>query len=211
MFTTWTNKQNRNERGKKMEQTQNTEKNWVELLQEVKGKVKNLDDAIVNAEKELDTKREELNVVEDKAADYKTFKKVQKLKEEKEFISNMLVDLKIKRNAVILEMLPEFNKLAVGHLNDDVKAIEEGTKQKAKQYYEEYLDKLTELFDAEDKELNQLQKTNSETKELLFDLFPQQFLQENGFNFLNLEILKYGTISDQHARMKQELLFDRIF
>ena len=194
-----------------MEQPQNTEKNWVDLLQEVKGKVKNLDDAIVNAEKELDTKRDELNVVEDKAADYKTFKKVQKLKEEKEFISNMLVDLKTKRNAVILEMLPEFNKLAVGHLNDDVKVIEEDTKQKAKQYYEEYLDKLTELFDAEDKELNQLQKTNSETKELLFDLFPQHFLQENGFNFLNLEILKYGTVSDQHARMKQELLFDRIF
>ena len=194
-----------------MEQPQNTEKNWVDLLQEVKGKVKNLDDAIVNAEKELDTKRDELNVVEDKAADYKTFKKVQKLKEEKEFISNMLVDLKNKRNAVILEMLPEFNKLAVGHLNDDVKVIEEDTKQKAKQYYEEYLDKLTELFDAEDKELNQLQKTNSETKELLFDLFPQHFLQENGFNFLNLEILKYGTVSDQHERMKQELLFDRIF
>lgn len=194
-----------------MEQPQNTEKNWVDLLQEVKGKVKNLDDAIVNAEKELDTKRDELNVVEDKAADYKTFKEVQKLKEEKDFISNMLADLKTKRNAVILEMLPEFNRLAVGHLNDDVKVIEEDTKQKAKQYYEEYLDKLTELFDAEDKELNQLQKTNSETKELLFDLFPQQFLQENGFNFLNLEILKYGTISDQHARMKQELLFDRIF
>lgn len=194
-----------------MEQPQNTEKNWVDLLQEVKGKVKNLDDAIVNAEKELDTKRDELNVVEDKAADYKTFKKVQKLKEEKKFISNMLADLKTKRNAVILEMLPEFNRLAVGHLNNDVKVIEEDTKQKAKQYYEEYLDKLTELFDAEDKELNQLQKTNSETKELLFDLFPQQFLQENGFNFLNLEILKYGTISDQHARMKQELLFDRIF
>lgn len=194
-----------------MEQPQNTEKNWVDLLQEVKGKVKNLDDAIVNAEKELDTKRDELNVVEDKAADYKTFKKVQKLKEEKEFISNMLVDLKTKRNSVILEMLPEFNKLAVGHLNDDVKVIEKDTKQKAKQYYEEYLDKLTELFDAEDKELNQLQKTNSETKELLFDLFPQHFLQENGFNFLNLEILKYGTVSDQHERMKQELLFDRIF
>ena len=194
-----------------MEQPQNTEKNWVELLQEVKGKVKNLDDAIVNAEKELDTKRDELNVVEDKAADYKTFKEVQKLKEEKDFISNMLADLKTKRNAVILEMLPEFNRLAVGHLNNDVKVIEEDTKQKAKQYYEEYLDKLTELFDAEDKELNQLQKTNSETKELLFDLFPQQFLQENGFNFLNLEILKYGTISDRHARMKQELLFDRIF
>lgn len=194
-----------------MEQPQNTEKNWVDLLQEVKGKVKNLDDAIVNAEKELDTKRDELNVVEYKAADYKTFKKVQKLKEEKEFISNMLVDLKTKRNSVILEMLPEFNKLAVGHLNDDVKVIEEDTKQKAKQYYEEYLDKLTELFDAEDKELNQLQKTNSETKELLFDLFPQHFLQENGFNFLNLEILKYGTVSDQHERMKQELLFDRIF
>lgn len=212
MFTTWINKQKtKRKREKKMEQPQNTEKNWVELLQEVKGKVKNLDDAIVNAEKELDTKRDELNVVEDKAADYKTFKKVQKLKEEKEFISNMLVDLKTKRNSVILEMLPEFNKLAVGHLNDDVKVIEEDTKQKAKQYYEEYLDKLTELFDAEDKEINQLQKTNSETKELLFDLFPQQFLQENGFNFLNLEILKYGTISDQHARMKQELLFDRIF
>ena len=201
MFTTWIN----------MEQPQNIEKNWVELLQKVKGKVKNFDDAIVNAEKELDTKQDELNVVEDKAADYKTFKKVQKLKEEKEFISNMLVDLKNKRNAVILEMLPEFNKLAVGHLNDDVKVIEEDTKQKAKQYYEEYLDKLTELFDAEDKELNQLQKTNSETKELLFDLFPQHFLQENGFNFLNLEILKYGTVSDQHERMKQELLFDRIF
>lgn len=212
MFTTWINKQNNETKEvKNMEQPQNTEKNWVELLQEVKSKVKNLDDAIVNAEKELDTKRDELNVVEDKAADYKTFKKVQKLKEEKEFISNMLVDLKTKRNAVILEMLPEFNKLAVGHLNDDVKVIEEDTKQKAKQYYEEYLDKLTELFDAEDKELNQLQKTNSETKELLFDLFPQQFLQENGFNFLNLEILKYGTISDQHERMKQELLFDRIF
>ena len=194
-----------------MEQPQNTEKNWVDLLQEVKGKVKNLDDAIVNAEKELDTKRDELNVVEDKAADYKTFKEVQKLKEEKDFISNMLAYLKTKRNAVILEMLPEFNRLAVGHLNDDVKVIEEDTKQKAKQYYEEYLDKLTELFDAEDKELNQLQKTNSETKELLFDLFPQQFLQENGFNFLNLEILKYGTVSDQHERMKQELLFDRIF
>lgn len=194
-----------------MEQTQNTEKNWVELLKEVKGKVKNLDDAIMNAKNELDTKWDELNAVEDKAADYETFKKVQKLKEEKDFISNMLVDLKAKRESVILEILPEFNRLAVSHLNDDVKAIEEDTKQKSKQYYEEYLDKLTELFDAEDKELNQLQKTNSETKELLLDLFPKQFLQENGFNFLNLEILQYGTVSDQHARMKQELLFDRIF
>lgn len=211
MFTTWINKQKRNEKRYKMEQTQNTEKNWVELLKEVKGKVKNLDDAIMNAKNELDTKWDELNAVEDKAADYETFKKVQKLKEEKDFISNMLVDLKAKRESVILEILPEFNRLAVSHLNDDVKAIEEDTKQKSKQYYEEYLDKLTELFDAEDKELNQLQKTNSETKELLLDLFPKQFLQENGFNFLNLEILKYGTVSDQHARMKQELLFDRIF
>ena len=194
-----------------MEQTHNTEKNWVELLKEVKGKVKNLDDAIMNAKNELDTKWDELNAVEDKATDYQTFKKVQKLKEEKDFISNMLVDLKAKRESVILEILPEFNRLAVSHLNDDVKAIEEDTKQKSKQYYEEYLDKLTELFDAEDKEINQLQKTNSETKELLLDLFPKQFLQENGFNFLNLEILQYGTVSDRHARMKQELLFDRIF
>ena len=194
-----------------MEQTKNTEKNWVELLQEVKGKVKNLDDAIMNAEKELKTKRDELNAVEDKAADYETFKKVQKLKEEKEFISNMLVDLKTKRDAVILESLPEFNRLAVSHLNDDVKAIEEDTKQKAKQYYEEYLDKLTELFNAEDEKLNQLRQTNSETKELLFELFPSHFLQENKFYLLNLELLQYGNVSDQHVRMKNELLIDRIF
>lgn len=194
-----------------MEQTQNTEKNWVDLLKEVKGKVKNLDAAIMNAQNELNTKWDELNAVEDKAADYETFKKVQKLKEEKEFISNMLVDLKSKRDAVILETLPEFNKLAVGHLNDDVKAIEEDTKQKVKQYYEEYLDKLTELFDAEDKKLNQLKQTNSETKELLFELFPSHFLQDNGFHFLNFEVLKYGNISEQHERMKNELLFDRIF
>ena len=194
-----------------MEQTKNTEKNWVELLQEVKGKVKNLDDAITNAKNELNKKWDELNAVEDKAADYETFKKVQKLKEEKEFISNMLVDLKTKRDAVILETLPEFNKLAVGHLNDDVKAIEEDTKQKVKQYYEEYLDKLTELFDAEDKKLNQLKQTNSETKELLFELFPSHFLQDNGFHFLNFEVLKYGNISEQHERMKNKLLFDRIF
>lgn len=194
-----------------MEQTKNTEKNWVELLQEVKGKVKNLDDAFMNAQNELNTKWDELNAVEDKAADYETFKKVQKLKEEKEFISNMLVDLKTKRDAVILETLPEFNKLAVGHLNDDVKAIEEDTKQKVKQYYEEYLDKLTELFDAEDKKLNQLKQTNSETKELLFELFPSHFLQDNGFHFLNFEVLKYGNISEQHERMKNKLLFDRIF
>ena len=194
-----------------MEQTQNTEKNWVELLQEVKGKVKNLDDAIINAKNELNAKWDELNAVEDKAADYETFKKVQKLKEEKEFISNMLVDLKSKRDAVILEMLPEFNNLAVGHLNDDVKAIEEDTKQKAKQYYDEYLDKLTELFDAEDKSLNQLKQTNSEIKELLSDLFPSHLLQENGFNMLNLDIIQYGTTSTLHERMKNELLFDRIF
>lgn len=194
-----------------MEPTKNTEKNWVELLQEVKGKVKNLDDAIMNAENELNAKWDELNAVEDKAADYETFKKVQKLKEEKEFISNMLVDLKTKRDAVILETLPEFNRLAVGHLNDDVKVIEEDTKQKAKQYYEEYLDKLTELFDAEDKKLDQLKQTNSETKELLFELFPSHFLQENKFYLLNLELLQYGNVSDQHVRMKNELLFDRIF
>lgn len=194
-----------------MEQTQNTEKNWVELLQEVKGKVKNLDDAIINAQTELNAKWDELNAVEDKAADYKTFKQVQKLKEEKEFISNMLVDLKAKRDAVILETLPEFNRLAVGHLNDDVKVIEEDTKQKAKQYYDEYLDKLTALFDAEDKSLNQLRKTNSETKELLSDLFPSHFLQDNGFNMLNLDILQYGNTSTLHERMKNELLFDRIF
>lgn len=194
-----------------MEQTQNTEKNWVEVLQEVKGKVKNLDDAIINAKTELNAKWDELNAVEDKAADYETFKKVQELKKEKDFISNMLVDLKSKRDAVILETLPEFNKLAVGHLNDDVKAIEEDTKQKVKQYYEEYLDKLTELFDAEDKKLNQLKQTNSETKELLFELFPSHFLQDNGFHFLNFEVLKYGNISEQHERMKNKLLFDRIF
>lgn len=194
-----------------MEKTQNTEKNWVEVLQEVKGKVKNLDDAIINAKTELNAKWDELNAVEDKAADYTTFKKVQKLKEEKDFISNMLVDLKTKRDAVILESLPEFNKLAVGHLNDDVKAIEEDTKQKAKQYYEEYLDKLTELFNAEDEKLNQLRQTNSETKELLFELFPSNFLQENKFYLLNLELLQYGNVSDQHVRMKNELLFDRIF
>lgn len=194
-----------------MEQTKNTEKNWVELLQEVKGKVKNLDDAIMNAKNELNKKWDELNAVEDKAADYETFKKVQKLKEEKEFISNMLVDLKTKRDAVILETLPEFNRLALGHLNDDVKAIEEDTKQKAKQYYEEYLDKLTELFDAEDKKLEQLKQTNSETKELLFELFPSHFLQDNGFHLLNLELLQYGNISEQHERMKNKLLFDRIF
>ena len=194
-----------------MEQTKNTEKNWVELLQEVKGKVKNLDDAIMNAKNEINKKWDELNAVEDKAADYETFKKVQKLKEEKEFISNMLVDLKTKRDAVILETLPEFNRLALGHLNDDVKAIEEDTKQKAKQYYEEYLDKLTELFDAEDKKLEQLKQTNSETKELLFELFPSHFLQDNGFHLLNLELLQYGNISEQHERMKNKLLFDRIF
>lgn len=194
-----------------MEQTQNTEKNWVGLLQEVKAKVKNLDDAIINAKTELNAKWDELNAVEDKAADYETFKKVQELKKEKDFISNMLVDLKSKRDAVILETLPEFNKLAVGHLNDDVKAIEEDTKQKVKQYYEEYLDKLTELFDAEDKKLNQLKQTNSETKELLFELFPSHFLQDNGFHFLNFEVLKYGNISEQHERMKNKLLFDRIF
>lgn len=194
-----------------MEQTQNTEKNWVELLQEVKGKVKNLDDAIINAKTELNAKWDELNAVEDKAADYETFKKVQELKEKKDFISNMLVDLKTKRDAVILESLPEFNRLALGHLNDDVKAIEEDTKQKAKQYYEEYLDKLTELFNAEDEKLNQLRQTNSETKELLFELFPSHFLQENKFYLLNLELLQYGNVSDQHVRMKNELLFDRIF
>ena len=194
-----------------MEQTQNTEKNWVEVLQEVKVKVKNLDDAIINAKTELNAKFDELNAVEDKAADYETFKKVQELKKEKDFISNMLVDLKSKRDAVILETLPEFNKLAVGHLNDDVKAIEEDTKQKVKQYYEEYLDKLTELFDAEDKKLNQLKQTNSETKKLLFELFPSHFLQDNGFHFLNFEVLKYGNISEQHERMKNKLLFDRIF
>lgn len=194
-----------------MEQTQNTEKNWVEVLQEVKGKVKNLDDAIMNAKNELNKKWDELNAVEDKAADYETFKKVQKLKEEKDFISNMLVDLKAKRDAVILETLPEFNRLAVSHLNDDVKVIEEDTKQKAEQYYEEYLDKLTELFDAEDKKLNQLKQTNSETKELLSDLFPTHFLQDNGFHLLNLELLQYGNVSDNHTRMKNKLLFDRIF
>lgn len=194
-----------------MEQTQNTEKNWVEVLQEVKVKVKNLDDAIINAKTELNAKFDELNAAEDKAADYETFKKVQELKKEKDFISNMLVDLKSKRDAVILETLPEFNKLAVGHLNDDVKAIEEDTKQKVKQYYEEYLDKLTELFDAEDKKLNQLKQTNSETKKLLFELFPSHFLQDNGFHFLNFEVLKYGNISEQHERMKNKLLFDRIF
>lgn len=183
----------------------------MEVLQEVKGKVKNLDDAIINAKTELNAKWDELNAVEDKAADYETFKKVQELKKEKDFISNMLVDLKSKRDAVILETLPEFNKLAVGHLNDDVKAIEEDTKQKVKQYYEEYLDKLTELFDAEDKKLNQLKQTNSETKELLFELFPSHFLQDNGFHFLNFEVLKYGNISEQHERMKNKLLFDRIF
>lgn len=194
-----------------MEQTQNTEKNWVELLQEVKGKVKNLDDAITNAKTELNAKWDELNAVEDKAADYETFKKVQKLKEEKDFISNMLVDLKTKRDAVILESLPEFNKLAVGHLNDDVKVIEEDTKQKAKQYYDEYLDKLTQLFDTEDKKLEQLKQTNSETKELLRDLFPSSLVQGNGFNYLELEILQYGTVRPEHTRMKNELLLDRIF
>lgn len=194
-----------------MEQTQNTEKNWVELLQEVKGKVKNLDDAITNAKNELNKKWDELNAVEDKAADYETFKKVQKLKEEKDFISNMLVDLKTKRDAVILESLPEFNKLAVGHLNDDVKVIEEDTKQKAKQYYDEYLDKLTQLFDTEDKKLEQLKQTNSETKELLRDLFPSSLVQGNGFNYLELEILQYGTVRPEHTRMKNELLLDRIF
>lgn len=194
-----------------MEQTQNTEKNWVDLLQEVKGKVKNLDDAIMDAKNELNKKWDELNAVEDKAADYETFKKVQKLKEEKEFISNMLVDLKTKRDAVILETLPEFNRLAVGHLNDDVKVIEEDTKQKAKQYYDEYLDKLTELFDAEDKKLEQLKQTNSETEELLRDLFPSSLVQGNGFNYLELEILQYGCVRPEHTRMKNELLFDRIF
>lgn len=194
-----------------MEQTQKTEKNWVEFLKELKAKVKNLDDAIINAKNELNTKWDELNAVEDKAADYKTFKEVQKLKEEKEFISTMLVDLKTKRDAILLEALPEFNKLALGHLNDDVKEIEEDTKQKAKQYYEEYLDKLTELFDAEDKKLNQLKQTNSGTKELLRDLFPSSLVQGNGFNFLELEILHYGSVRPEHARMKQELLFDRIF
>ena len=194
-----------------MEQTQNTEKNWVEFLKELKAKVKNLDDAITNAKNELNAKWDELNAMEDKAADYKTFKQVQKLKEEKEFISNMLVDLKAKRDAVILEMLPEFNKLALGHLNDDVKAIEEDTKQKAKQYYEEYLDKLTELFNAEDEKLNQLKQTNSATKELLRDLFPSSLVQGNGFNFLELEILHYGSVRPEHTRMKNELLIDRIF
>ena len=177
----------------------------------MKGKVKNLDDAIMNAKNELNKKWDELNAVEDKAADYETFKKVQKLKEEKEFISNMLVDLKTKRDAVILETLPEFNRLALGHLNDDVKAIEEDTKQKAKQYYEEYLGKLTELFDAEDKKLEQLKQTNSETKELLRDLFPSHLVQDNGFNFLELEILQYGSVRPEHARMKNELLIDRFF
>ena len=194
-----------------MEQTQNTEKNWVELLREIKGKVKKMDDAIMNAKNELNTKWDELNAVEDKAADYETFKKVQKLKEEKEFISNMLVDLKTKRDAVILETLPEFNKLAVGHLNDDVKAIEEDTEQKVKQYYEEYLDKLTELFDAEDKKLEQLKQTNSETEELLRDLFPSHLVQNNGFHFLEQEILQYGSVSPEHRRKKNELLIDRIF
>lgn len=194
-----------------MEQTQKTEKNWVELLKEVKGKVKTLDDAITNAKNELNAKWDELNAVEDKAADYETFKKVQKLKEEKEFISNMLVDLKSKRDAVILEVLPEFNKLALGHLNDEVKAIEEDTKQTAKQYYDEYLNKLTELFDAEDKKINQLQQTNLEIKELLRDLFPSHLLQDNGFNFLEFEILQYGIVSSAHHRMKDELLFDKIF
>lgn len=194
-----------------MEQTQNTEKNWVEFLKELKAKVKNLDDAIVKAKNELNTKRNELNAVEDGAQDYTTFKKVQELKEEKEFISNMLVDLKAKRDAVLLEALPEFNRLAVSHLNDDIKVIEEDTKQKAKQYYEEFLDKLTELFNAEDKKLEQLKQTNSETKELLHELFPSHFLQNNNFHLLNLEIFKYGKTSDLHERMKTELLFDRIF
>lgn len=194
-----------------MEQTQNTEKNWVDLLKEVKGKVKNLDDAIVDAKNELNTKRNELNAVENGASDYTTFKKVQALKEEKEFISNMLVDLKAKRDAILLEALPEFNRLAASHLNDDVKVIEEDTKQKAKQYYEEFLDKLTELFNAEDKKLDQLKQTNSETKELLHELFPSHFLQNNNFHLLNLEILKYGKTNDLHERMKTELLFDRIF
>lgn len=66
-----------------MEQTQNTEKNWVDLLQEVKGKVKNLDDAIMNAKNELNKKWDELNAVEDKAADYETFKKSSKAKRRK--------------------------------------------------------------------------------------------------------------------------------
>lgn len=173
--------------------------------------MKNLDDAIVKAKNELNTKRDELNAIEDKAADYTTFKKVQKLKEEKEFISNMLVDLKVKRDAVLLEMLPEFQQLAVSHLNDDVKVIEEDTKQKVKQYYEEYLDKLTELFNAEDEKVKQLKQANAGTKELLDDLFPSHFLQNNGFNMLNLEILKYGKTNDLHERMKNELLLDRIF
>lgn len=66
-----------------MEQTQNTEKNWAEVLQEVKVKVKNLDDAIINAKTELNAKWDELNAVEDKATDYETFKKVQELKKKK--------------------------------------------------------------------------------------------------------------------------------
>lgn len=194
-----------------MEQTQNTEKNWVELLREIKGKVKNLDDAIVNAKNELNTKRGELNAVEDKAADYETFKKVQKLKENKEFISNMLVNLKLKREAILLEALPEFNRLATSHLNDDLKVIEKDTEQRAKQYYNEFLNKLTELFDDEDKKVEQLKQANAETKELLDDLFPSHFLQNNGFHMLELDILRYGSTSELHERMKNELLFDKIF
>ena len=48
MFTTWINKQTKEV--KKMEQTQNTEKNWVEFLKELKAKVKNLDDAYIPSE-----------------------------------------------------------------------------------------------------------------------------------------------------------------
>ena len=199
------------ERGKNMEQTQNTEKNWVEFLKELKAKVKNLDDAIVDAKNELNTKRGELNAVENGASDYKTFKKLQALKEEKEFISNMLVDLKSKRDAILLEALPEFNRLAISHLNDDVKAIEEDTKQKAEQNYKEYLDKQTKLFDAEDEKVKQLKQANAETKELLDDLFPSHFLQNNRFNMLNLEILQYGSISNTHLILRDELLIDSLF
>ena len=199
------------ERGKKMEQTQNTEKNWVEFLKELKAKVKNLDDAIVDAKNELNTKRGELNAVENGASDYKTFKKLQALKEEKEFISNMLVDLKAKRDAILLEALPEFNRLAISHLNDDVKAIEKDTKQKAEQNYKEYLDKQTKLFDAEDEKVKQLKQANAETKELLDDLFPSHFLQNNGFNMLNLETLQYGAISNTHLILRHELLIDSLF
>lgn len=194
-----------------MKQTQNTEKNWLEYLKGLKAKVKNLDDAIVNAKKELNAKRDELNAVEDSAMDYGTFKKAQKLKEEKQFISNILADLNSKRDAVILEALPEFNKLAVGHLNDEVKAIEEDSERKAKQYYDEYFNKLSQLFDDENEKVKQLQQANSGTKELLHDLFHSHLLQANHFDYLHLEILQYGVTSAKHERMKNELLFDRIF